>query len=92
MPATSLDPLKPCRFSQTTANFLLEAAVERLHWKLDFADRDIGTSMPNAITLMRLLLTITGILLIRGENVVALGEVVSGDSYTLKCPARAKFP
>ncbi|WVQ77568.1 hypothetical protein IAR50_007256 [Cryptococcus sp. DSM 104548] len=39
------------------ANFLLESCVERLHYKLEYADRDIG------------------ILLIRGENVVALGEI-----------------
>ncbi|WVQ84820.1 hypothetical protein IAT38_006977 [Cryptococcus sp. DSM 104549] len=39
------------------ANFLLESTVERLHYKLEFADKDIG------------------VLLIRGENVVALGEI-----------------
>ncbi|RSH93120.1 Sm-like protein [Saitozyma podzolica] len=39
------------------ANFLLESTVERLHYKLEYADRDLG------------------VLLIRGENVVALGEI-----------------
>ena len=27
-----------------SANFLLDSVVERLHHKLDFAERDIGTS------------------------------------------------
>lgn len=40
------------------ANFLLESCVERLHYKLEYADKDIG------------------VLLVRGENVVALGEIV----------------
>ncbi|KIR59488.1 U6 snRNA-associated Sm-like protein LSm1 [Cryptococcus bacillisporus CA1873] len=40
-----------------TANFLLESCVERLHYKLEYADKDIG------------------VLLVRGENVVALGEI-----------------
>ncbi|CAD6584349.1 MAG: SM-like, degradation of cytoplasmic mRNAs and positively regulates transcription initiation [Tremellales sp. Tagirdzhanova-0007] len=39
------------------ANFLLESTRERLHHKLEYADRDLG------------------VLLIRGENVVALGEI-----------------
>ncbi|AAW46642.1 hypothetical protein CNBI0490 [Cryptococcus deneoformans B-3501A] len=39
------------------ANFLLESCVERLHYKLEYADKDIG------------------VLLVRGENVVALGEI-----------------
>ncbi|ORY34600.1 RNA cap binding protein [Naematelia encephala] len=39
------------------ANFLLESCVERLHYKLEYADTDLG------------------VLLIRGENVVALGEI-----------------
>ncbi|KAK8849841.1 hypothetical protein IAR55_005177 [Kwoniella newhampshirensis] len=39
------------------ANFLLDSCVERLHHKLEYADKDIG------------------VLLIRGENVVALGEI-----------------
>ncbi|WVN87442.1 uncharacterized protein L203_102623 [Cryptococcus depauperatus CBS 7841] len=39
------------------ANFLLESCIERLHYKLEYADKDIG------------------VLLVRGENVVALGEI-----------------
>ncbi|WWD20469.1 hypothetical protein CI109_104945 [Kwoniella shandongensis] len=39
------------------ANFLLDSCVERLHYKLEYADKDIG------------------VLLVRGENVVALGEI-----------------
>ncbi|WVR07933.1 hypothetical protein IAU60_004976 [Kwoniella sp. DSM 27419] len=39
------------------ANFLLEACVERIHLRYEYAEKDIG------------------ILLIRGENVVALGEI-----------------
>ncbi|RSH81012.1 Sm-like protein [Apiotrichum porosum] len=39
------------------ANFLLESTVERLHYKFEYSDVDIG------------------VLLIRGENVVALGEI-----------------
>lgn len=31
-----------------TANFLLEGTVERLHYKLEYADRDIGTSPRSA--------------------------------------------
>ncbi|KAK4689872.1 U6 snRNA-associated Sm-like protein LSm1, partial [Tremellales sp. Uapishka_1] len=39
------------------ANFLLESTIERLHYRFEYADKDLG------------------VLLIRGENVVALGEV-----------------
>nr|XP_031857330.1 uncharacterized protein CI109_007278 [Kwoniella shandongensis]KAA5524402.1 hypothetical protein CI109_007278 [Kwoniella shandongensis] len=45
-------PQPPC-----SANFLLDSCVERLHYKLEYADKDIG------------------VLLVRGENVVALGEI-----------------
>lgn len=41
-----------------SANFLLEATVERLHYKFEYSDVDVG------------------VLLIRGENIVALGEIV----------------
>jgi small nuclear ribonucleoprotein (snRNP)-like protein len=55
----------------TPANFLLESTIERLHLGYEFADVDIGE-------LARTLLQLTaGVLLIRGENVVALGEIVS---------------
>ncbi|BEJ13522.1 hypothetical protein CspHIS471_0306960 [Cutaneotrichosporon sp. HIS471] len=50
------------------ANFLLESTVERLHLGHEFADVDIGNFDA------RLNLT-PGVLLIRGENVVALGEI-----------------
>ncbi|WVW87078.1 hypothetical protein I302_109135 [Kwoniella bestiolae CBS 10118] len=39
------------------ANFLLEQCIERIHFKFEYADKDIG------------------VLLVRGENVVALGEI-----------------
>ncbi|OCF62075.1 U6 snRNA-associated Sm-like protein LSm1 [Kwoniella mangroviensis CBS 10435] len=39
------------------ANFLLESCIERIHFKFEYADKDIG------------------VLLVRGENVVALGEI-----------------
>ncbi|KAL1412591.1 hypothetical protein Q8F55_000338 [Vanrija albida] len=50
------------------ANFLLESAVERLHFKFEYSDVDIG------------------VLLIRGENVVALGEVdlIAEDNIPLR--------
>lgn len=56
-----------------TANFLLESTVERLHHKLDYADRDIGELIHD---LFGIELIPVGVLLIRGENVVALGEIV----------------
>ena len=31
-----------------TANFLLESTIERLHYKLEYADRDIGKLAPHA--------------------------------------------
>ncbi len=55
----------------TPANFLLESTIERLHLGYEFADVDIGE-----IAYRWLELT-AGVLLIRGENVVALGEIVS---------------
>ncbi|WWC73838.1 uncharacterized protein I206_107810 [Kwoniella pini CBS 10737] len=50
------------------ANFLLEACIERIHYKFDYADKDIG------------------VLLVRGENVVALGEIdlIAEDMVPLK--------
>lgn len=66
-------PLPTARTLIVTANFLLESTVERLHWKLEFADRDLGKGLRSK----RCLANGTGVLLIRGENVVALGEIVS---------------
>ena len=61
-------------FVLATANFLLESTIERLHYKLEFADRDIG-ELTSCISQRKS--SSSGVLLIRGENVVALGEIVS---------------
>lgn len=53
------------------ANFLLESCVERLHYKLEYADKDIG------------------VLLVRGENVVALGEIVGRSFQVWICHGSA---
>lgn len=78
-------PLSLRRFVRASANFLLEGTVERLHYKFEYADRDLGAFAVLLCSSLRLReaersvwsrSSRSGVLLIRGENVVALGEIV----------------